>query len=243
MFFDAPVPTSPYYLGYYPRYRPGVALAASACAAQEQRERAWALCYQQQPVDQPTPIALLAQEYDEFLDHQRMMRTLRSTCRPPDEDSIRYIVALRRANMQRILQWQKIVAMQADIEEEQAFARHRADAEKFLAEAETSLSEFLPPDEDPYLTFDLPNTPVPGSTSKVLIQDEPKDVIDDCVMTENCLMAGYRVEVFDTLQSILGCLSAVIEAPIEHVPIPSTVAETSSSMQVNDNEEGAFLQE
>lgn len=268
MFFTAPVPMSPYTLGYYPRYRPGVTLAASACAAQylaEQCERAWALCYQRQPVNQPTPIALLAQEYDEFLDRQRMMRLLRSTCRPQGEEKDRYIMALERVKMQRILQRQYFVSVQADIEEEQAFARHREDAEKFLAEAETYLSEFLPPDEESYLTLDPLNTPVcsnssshsascdsphfptfspqvPSSTSEVIIQDEPQDVIDDCVMTENRLMAKYRFEVFDTLQSILGSLSAVIEAPIEHVPKPPTVPETSS-MQVNDNEEGASSQE
>lgn len=250
---------SPYSPDYYPRYRPGISFAVPALATKylaEQRERARALRYQQQPVNQPSPIALLAHEYDEFPDQQRMIRVLR-TCRSQDEKNIGHIMALKHAETQwanhtarqtaemqwsRIRAWQYFVALNAHIEEEQAFARRRADAEKFLEEAETYLSEFLPPDEEPCLSafqpFDLPGTPLPASTSKVLVQDELllKDMIEDCVMTE------YRFEVHDTLQSILDCLSAVTstEGPIEHVPVPTTAGEISSSMQVDVDEEGTM---
>ncbi|KAG1826202.1 uncharacterized protein BJ212DRAFT_331458 [Suillus subaureus] len=273
---------SPYSPDYYPRYRPGISFAVPALATKylaEQRERARALRYQQQPVNQPSPIALLAHEYDEFPDQQRMIRVLH-TCRSQDEKNIGHIMALKHAETQwanhtarqtaemqwsRIRAWQYFVALNAHIEEEQAFARRRADAEKFLEEAETYLSEFLPPDEEPCLSafqpFDLPGTPVcfhsssksvscdlpqsptfspqlPASTSKVLVQDELllKDMIEDCVMTE------YRFEVHDTLQSILDCLSAVTstEGPIEHVPVPTTAGEISSSMQVDVDEEGTM---
>lgn len=263
MFFTAPVSMSPY-SPYYPRYRPGISFVVPALATKylaEQRERAQALRYQQQPVNQPNPIALLAHEYDELPDQQRMMRVLR-TYRPQNEKNIGYIMALEHAEMQRanhttrqtvemrqwfrIREWQYLVSLHAHIEEEQAFARRRADAEKFLDEAETYLSGFLPPDEEPCLSafqpFELPDTPLPSSTSKVLVQDEPllKDVIEDCVATDNRVMTEYRFDVRDTLQSILDCLSAVTstDVPIEHVPVPSTAAEISSSMQVNVNEEG-----
>lgn len=244
MFFTTPVPMSPYSLNYYPHYHPGVSLAVSARASQylaEQRERAWALRYQQQPMNQPTPIAHLAQEYDEFPDQQRMMDIL-STCRPQDERKIGYIMALEHAAIQRdnyaarqaaelqrstIQKWHFFVALQAHIEEEQGFARQRADAEKFLAEAETYLSGFLPPDQEPYYStfrsFDLPDTPIPTSTEQPLL----KNMIDDCIMTENRLMAEYKLEVRHTLQSILDCLSAAIER--------------SSSMQVNDTEDGTSI--
>ncbi|KAG1783698.1 hypothetical protein EV702DRAFT_1055033, partial [Suillus placidus] len=178
MFFDTPVPMTPY-SDCHP-----VSFVDHAHATQhlaEQRERARALRYQQQPVSRPTPTALLAQEYNEFPDQQRMMRILSEMQRD------------------RIQEWQDHVALHAHIEEEQGFARRRADAERFLAEAETYLSEFLPPDQEPYLSafqpFDLPDTPVPTSTSNVLVQDEPllKDGSKDCVMTENRLMAEYRI--------------------------------------------------
>ncbi|KAG1885653.1 hypothetical protein F4604DRAFT_1727433 [Suillus subluteus] len=286
MFFTTPVFTSPYSPDYYPRYRPGISFVVPALATKhlaEQRERARALRYQQQPVNQPNPIALLAHEYNELPDQQRMMRVLR-TCRPQDEKNIGYIMALEHAEMQRanhtahqtaemqwfrIREWQYLVALNAHFEEEQAFARRRADAEKFLEEAETYLSGFLPPDEEPCLSafqpFELPDTPVcshpssksissnlpqsptfspqlPTSTSHVLVQDEPllKDMIEDCVVTENRVMTEYQFEVRDTLQSILDCLSAVTstEGPSEHIPVPSTAAEISSSMQVNVDEEG-----
>ncbi|KAG2149755.1 hypothetical protein BD769DRAFT_1659313 [Suillus cothurnatus] len=218
MFFNAPVSMSLYSRDYYPRYCLGTLCPVPVLAS----ERAWALRYQQQPVNQPNPTALLVHEYDEFPDQQRMMRVLRS-CKPQDEKNIDYVMSLELAEMQR-----------ADLEEEQVFARHRADAEKFLEEAETYLSEFLPPDEEPSLgafqLFDQPDTPVPTSTSKVFVQDGPllKFVIEDCAVTENRPMAEYRFEVRDTLQSILDCLSAATstEGPIEHVPVPSTTAET-----------------
>ncbi|KAG1798725.1 hypothetical protein EV424DRAFT_1352484 [Suillus variegatus] len=76
IFFTEPVQTSPYSLDYYPPYRPVVLLSARARATRylaEQHEHAWALRYQQQPVNQPTQIALLAQEYNEFPDQQCMM--------------------------------------------------------------------------------------------------------------------------------------------------------------------------
>ncbi|KAG1861912.1 hypothetical protein C8R48DRAFT_762275 [Suillus tomentosus] len=183
IFFTEPVRTSPYSPDYYPRH-PVVLLSARARATRylaEQRERAWALRYQQQPVNQPTQIALLAQEYDEFPDQQCMMHI---------------------------------------------FAHHRANAEKFLEEAETDLEDFLPPDQEPCLTifepFDLPDHSISTSTSKVIVQDEPllKDVMQDCVMTESHRAAEYRSEVLSTLQSILGCLSA------------------DTSVQANANEEG-----
>ncbi|KAG1867815.1 hypothetical protein DFJ58DRAFT_113551 [Suillus subalutaceus] len=263
MFFTTPVSTSPYSPDYYPRYRPGISFVVPALATKhlaEQRERARALRYQQQPVNQPNPIALLAHEYNELPDQQRMMCVLR-TCRPQDEKNIGYIMALEHAKMQRanhtahqtaemqwfrIREWQYLVALNAHFEEEQAFARRRADAEKFLEEAETYLSGFLPPDEEPCLSafqpFELPDTPLPTSTSQVLVQDEPllRDMIEDCVVTENRVMTEYQFEVRDTLQSILDCLSAVTstEGPIEHIPVPSTAAEISSSMQVNVDEEG-----
>ncbi|KAG1834520.1 hypothetical protein EV424DRAFT_660262 [Suillus variegatus] len=248
MFFTTPVSTSPYPLDYYLRYRPTVPFAVSTRAAQylgEQRERAWALRYQQEPVNQPTLIALLAQEYDEFPDRQRMMDVL-CACTPQDEEKIGGTMARNHAEMRRMRELQHFVALQAHIEEEQGFARHRANAEKFLAEAEASLSDFLPPDREPYLNtfqpFDLPDTSVRTSTSKVIVEDEPlpKDVIEGCAMTENCVVAEYRFEERDTLQSIFDRLSAgtSTEVPIERVPVPSTAAETSSSMQVNFNEEG-----
>ncbi|KAG1783702.1 hypothetical protein EV702DRAFT_11382 [Suillus placidus] len=223
MFFTTPVPMTPYF-DCYP-----VSFVDHAHATQhlaEQRERARALRYQQQPVNQPTPTALLAQEYNEFPDQQRMMRMM--------------CTAMPEIQQDRIREPQDLVALHAyTIEEEQGFARWRAEAENYL-------SEFLPPDQEPYLSafqpFDLPDTPVPTSTSNVLVQDEPllKDGIEDCVMTENRLMAEYQIEVRDTLQSILGCLSAgtSTEVPIKHVPVPYAAAEISSSTQVNVNEEG-----
>ncbi|KAG2117842.1 uncharacterized protein F5147DRAFT_668865 [Suillus discolor] len=167
-------------------------------------------------------------------------------CTPQDEEKIGGTMARKHAEMRRMQEWQHFIALQAHIEEEQGFARHRANAEKFLAEAEASLSEFLPPDQEPYLNafqpFDLPDTSVRTPTSKIIVEDEPlpKDMIEGCAMTENCVMAEYRFEERDTLQSIFDRLSAgtSTEVPIERVPVPSTPAETSSSMQVKVNEKG-----
>ncbi|KAG2096990.1 uncharacterized protein F5147DRAFT_839855 [Suillus discolor] len=250
MFFTEPVRTSPYSLDYYPCYHPVVFLSASARAARylaEQRERAWALRYQQQPVNQPSQISLLAQEHDEFPDQQCMMHVLR-TCAPQHEDKIGHIMACKHAEMRHAnheirqiaeMQWTMIQQLQdmadlrSDIEEEQNFAHHRADAEKFLEEAETYLEDFLPPDQEPCLTifepFDLPDDSMSTSTSEVIVQDEPllEDVMEDCVMSESQRAAEYRSEVLNTLQSILGCLSAdtSTEVPSEHVPVPSTTAD------------------
>jgi hypothetical protein len=74
MFFNAPVSMSLYSRDYYPRYCLGTSCPVPVLAS----ERAWALRYQQQPVNQPNPTALLVHEYDEFPDQQRMMRVLRS---------------------------------------------------------------------------------------------------------------------------------------------------------------------
>ncbi|KAG2350624.1 hypothetical protein BDR05DRAFT_34715 [Suillus weaverae] len=174
MSFTTPVPMIPY-SDCYP-----VSFVDHAHATQhlaEQRERARALRYQQQPVNQPTPTALLAQEYNEFPDQQRIMRML--------------CTAMPEMQRDRTQESQDLVDLHAyTIEEEQGFARWRAEAEKFLAEAETYLNEFLLPDQELCLSafqpFDLPDTPVPTSISNVLVQDEPllKDGIDDCVMTE-----------------------------------------------------------
>ncbi|KAG2096986.1 uncharacterized protein F5147DRAFT_715615 [Suillus discolor] len=218
MFFTEPVRTSPYSLDYYPCYHPVVFLSARARAARylaEQRERAWALRYQQQPC---------------------MMHVLRS-CAPQHEDKIGHIMACKHAEMQWTMmqQLQDMADLRSDIEEEQIFAHHRADAEKFLEEAETYLEDFLPPDQEPCLTifepFDLPDDSMSTSTSEVIVQDEPllKDVIEDCVMSESHRAAEYRSEVLNTLQSILGCLSADTSTEVlsEHVPVPSTTAETS----------------
>jgi hypothetical protein len=181
MFFTTPVSRSPYSFDYYPRY-PGNPFLASRYLA-EQRERALALHYQQQPVNQLNPIALLAHEYDEFPDQQRIMRVSLSR-RPRDEKNIGYFMALEHAQMQRanhtarktaemqrsmIQQWQYFVAIRTHMEEEEAFSRQRADAEKFLEEAETYLSGSLPVDEEPSLStfrpFDLPDTPVCSHSS------------------------------------------------------------------------------
>ncbi|KAG1807058.1 hypothetical protein EV424DRAFT_248958 [Suillus variegatus] len=214
IFFTEPVRTSPYSLDYYPYY-PVVLLSARARATRylaEQRERAWALRYQQQPMNQPTQIALLAQEYDEFPDQQCMMHVLR-TCALQHEDEIGYIMAYKHAEMRyanhticqiaemqrtTIQQLQAMADLRSDIEEAQIFAHHRANAEKFLEEAETHLEDFLPPDQEPCFTifepFDLPNDSISTSTSKVIVQDEPllKDVMEDCVMTESHRAAEYR---------------------------------------------------
>ncbi|KAG1868027.1 hypothetical protein C8R48DRAFT_771736 [Suillus tomentosus] len=187
IFFTEPVRTSPYPLDYYP-YHPVVLLSARARATRylaEQRERAWALRYQQQPVDQPTQIALLAQECDEFPDQECMMHVLR-TCAPQHEDEIGYMMAYKHAEMRHAkhtirqiaemqrtttLQLQALADIQSDMEEAQIFAHHHANAEKFLEEAETYLEDFLPPDQESCLTifepFDLPDDSISTSTSKV----------------------------------------------------------------------------
>ncbi|KAG1798829.1 uncharacterized protein HD556DRAFT_154351 [Suillus plorans] len=254
IFFTEPVRTSPYSLDYYPHYRPVVLLSARARATRylsEQRERAWALRYQQQPLNQPTPIALLAQECDEFPDQQCIMHVLR-TCAPQHEDKIGHIMACKHTEMRHAnhevrqiaeMQWTAIQQLQdmadlrSDIEEAQIFAHHRANAEKFLEEAETYLEDFLPPDQEPCLTnfepFDLPDDSISTSTSEVIVQDEPllEDVMGDCVMTESHRAAEYRSEVLNTLQSILGCLSADTSTELpEHVLVSSTTAETSGSV-------------
>ncbi|KAG1824001.1 hypothetical protein EV424DRAFT_1538367 [Suillus variegatus] len=201
IFFTEPVRTRPYSLDYYPYY-PVALLSARVRATRylaKQRECAWALRYQQQPMNQPTQIALLAQEYDEFPNQQCMMHVL-CTCAPQHEDEIGYIMAYKHAEMRcRALPSLRYLRRQ----EAQIFAHHRANAEKFLEEAETHLEDFLPPDQEPYFSifepFDLPDDSISTSTSKVIVQDEPllKDVMEDCVMTEpSC---G---------RSILGCLSA-----------------------------------
>ncbi|KAG2068751.1 hypothetical protein BDR04DRAFT_742868 [Suillus decipiens] len=176
-----------------------------------------------------------------------MMHILR-TCRPQDEGKIGYVMTLEHAAMQRanytarqaaesqrssIQKWQYFVTLQAHIEEERGFARHHADAEKFLAEAETYLSEFLPPDQEPYhsilRSFDLPDTPIPTSTSKAPVQDKPllKNMIDDCYDREP---PYSRVQV-----------GSARYAPVD--PCLSAAIETSSSMQVNDTKDGASSQE
>lgn len=187
IFFTEPVRTSPYSLDYYP-YRPVVLLSARARATRylaEQRERAWALRYQQQPVDQPTQIALLAQECDESPDQECMMHVLR-TCAPQHEDEIGYMMAYKHAEMRHAkhairqiaemqrtttLQLQALADLRSDMEEAQIFAHHRANTEKFLEEAEIYLEDFLPPDQESCLTifepFDLPDDSISTSTSKV----------------------------------------------------------------------------
>jgi hypothetical protein len=263
---------------FYP-YALNQSCATSSQYLAEQRQHARVLHYLQRPVNQPTPTALLAQEYDEFPDQQSIIRVLGCTRLPQDKEDIGYIMASNHTEMQHHTAGQTVETQQASlaslcarIGDEQGFARHHADAEKFLAEAETYLDEFLPPDQESDLLtfqpFDLPDTPVsslsssnsvscrlpqstppqvPTSTSDVPVQDELllEDVIDDSVVTDNRRMSGYRFEVRDTLESILDCLyaSTLTKGPIELVPVPFAAAETSS-MQVNVNEEGtAFLQE
>lgn len=208
IFFTEPVRPSRYSLDYYPRYRPVVLLSARARATghlAEQRERAWALRYQQQPANQPTQIALLAQEHDEFPDQECTTHVLR-TCAPQHEDKLGHIMAYKQAEMRHakyairqiaemqrttIQQLQDMADLRSDIEEAQIFAHHRANAEKFLEEAETYLEDFLPPDQEPCLStfepFDLPDDSISTSTSKVIVEDEPllKDVMEDCVMSES----------------------------------------------------------
>ncbi|KAG1901019.1 uncharacterized protein F5891DRAFT_1277963 [Suillus fuscotomentosus] len=165
IFFTEFVRTSPYSLDYYPRY-PVVLLSARARATRylaEQRERAWALRYQQQPC---------------------MMHVLR-TCAPQHEDEIGYMMAYKHAEMQQttIQQLQAMADLRSDIEEAQIFAHHHANAEKFLEEAETHLEDFLPPDQEPcfmiFEPFDLPDDSI--STFKVIVQDEP--LLEDVMKT------------------------------------------------------------
>jgi hypothetical protein len=170
MFFTTPAyyPTSTS-TGYR---RPRVSFALADHATQylaTQRERAWALHYQQHHMNQPTPTALLAQEYNEFPDEQRIMRVLDtqdiSHMMAPNHTEIRHHTTGQTAEIQQDC----LAALCARIEEEQGFGRLHADAEKFLAEAETYLDEFLPLDQESDLsTFqpsDLPDTPVCSHSS------------------------------------------------------------------------------
>ncbi|KAG1818279.1 hypothetical protein EV424DRAFT_1540215 [Suillus variegatus] len=188
IFFTEPVRMSPYSLDYYPPYRPVILLSARARASQylaEQHERAWALRYQQQPVNQPTQIALLAQECNKFPDQECMMHVL-CTCAPQHEDEIGYMMAYKHTEMWHAnhaicqiaeMQWTTTLQLQAmadlrsDMEEAQIFAHHCANAEKFLEEAETYLEDFLPLDQKSCLTifepFDMPDDSISTSTSKV----------------------------------------------------------------------------
>ncbi|KAG2147568.1 hypothetical protein DEU56DRAFT_784683 [Suillus clintonianus] len=223
----------PYSSSDYSRSRPLHPLA-------EQRERALALHYQQHLGNQPTPNVLHTPEYDEFSNQQRMMRirdVLRT--RMPEDGKKDFYTGFpsyccRACQLAEILQdhairdrereasirkWQNFAAFHAQLEEEQLFARHRANAENFLAEAETFLD------------------PAPASTSKVPIQDEPS--LKDMFMAELRLMAEYRAEVRDTLQSILACLSegTSTEAPVKRDPVPSPAAQTADPTPVNVNRE------
>lgn len=148
MFFTTPAyyPTSTS-TGYR---RPRVSFALADHATQylaTQRERAWALHYQQHHVNQPTPTALLAQEYNEFPDEQRIMRVL-DTHIPQDREDISHMMAPNHTDIRHHttgqtaeIQQDCLAALCARIEEEQGFGRLHADAEKFLAEAETYLDD------------------------------------------------------------------------------------------------------
>ncbi|KAG2754501.1 hypothetical protein P692DRAFT_20869820 [Suillus brevipes Sb2] len=249
MFFTTPAyyPTS---TGYR---RPRISFALNGRATQylaTQRERAWALRYQQHHVNQPTPAALLAQEYNEFPDEQRILRVL-GTHIPQDEEDIGHKIAPNHTEIQHQttghtaeFQQDCLAALCARIEEEQGFGRLHADAEKFLAEAETYLDEFLPLDQESDLcTFqpsDLPDTPVPSSTSKVPVQDELllEDETDDCVMTYpyfDIILSG-NFQFLDELYSSIPSLSPSSSARIDEV-----LDEIESLQNIGEVDVGAFF--
>lgn len=238
MFFTTPAyyPTS---TGYH---RPRISFALNGHATQylaTQRERAWALRYQQHHVNQPTPTALLAQEYNEFPDEQHILRVL-GTHIPQDKEDISHIMAPNHTEIQQ----DRLAALCARIEEEQGFGRLHADAEKFLAEAETYLDEFLPLDqESDSCTFqpsDLLDTPVPSSTSKVPVQDELllEDETEDCVMTYpyfDIILSG-NFQFLDELYSSIPSLSPSSSARIDEV-----LDEIESLQNIGEVDVGAFF--
>lgn len=243
---------------YYPTSsgyrRPRVSFALTGRATQyltTQRERAWALRYQQHPVNQPTPTALLAQEYNEFPDEQRIMRVL-GTHIPQGKEDIGHIMAPNHTEIQHHttgqtaeIQQDYLSALCARIEEEQGFARLHADAEKFLAEAETYLDEFLPLDQESDLSTcqpsDLPDTPVPTSTSKVPVQDELllEDVTDDCFMTDHYfdIILSGNFQLLDELYSSLPCSPS----PSDSARIEEMLDEIESLQNIGEVDVGAFF--
>lgn len=150
----------------------------------EQPERALALHHWQQLGDQPTPNAIHAQECDEFPNQHHI----------PEEDEVDFDPRFRsygyRARQQaeielanRAIRDQAVreretriqecnfTAFEAHLEEEHLFAHHRAQAETFLAQAETFLN------------------PAP---SNVPFQDEP--LLKDVIMPEHALLEPCRAE-------------------------------------------------
>lgn len=238
MFFTTPA----YYSTSTGYRRPRISFALNGRATQylaTQRERAWALRYQQHHVNHPTPTALLAQEYNEFPDEQRILRVL-GTHIPQDKEDIGHIMAPNHTEIQQ----ECLAALCARIEEEQGFGRLHADAEKFLAEAETYLDEFLPLDQESDLcTFqpsDQPDTPVPSSTSRVPVQDELllEDETDDCVMTYpyfDIILSG-NFQFLDELYSSIPSLSPSSSARIDEV-----LDEIESLQNIGEVDVGAFF--
>ncbi|KIK49623.1 hypothetical protein CY34DRAFT_797074 [Suillus luteus UH-Slu-Lm8-n1] len=232
MFFTTPAyhPTSTS-TGYR---RPRVSFALADHPTQylaTQRERAWALHYQQHRVNQPTPTALLAQEYNEFPDEQCIMRIL-DTHIPQDKEDISHMMTPNHTEIRHHttcqtaeIQQDCLAALCARIEEEQGFGRLHADAEKFLAEAETYLDD----------------TPVPTSTSKVPVQDELllEDVNHDCFMTDpyfDIILSGNS-QFLDELYSSLTCSPS----PSDSARIEEVLDEIESLQNIGEVDVGAFF--